>query len=252
VDPNTQGSDLWLYDRGRRVDTRITSSRSIVAAPLWISDRELVVTEVEPANPSSPPQLAVRTLGAAQPRFLLRREGVSYPTSLTPSRSHVVYTIHRGNERGFDIEMVSLGSDAKQTPLLSSEYDERDGRISPDGRWLAFESDESGQPDVFIAPIAHLAERVRVSSDGGTEARWSADGRELYFLSATGTLTAASMDANGNVGQADPLFPVRSASLAEFGEFGQTRYQPMRDGKFVVREPVEAAIRAPIVVMIRQ
>jgi hypothetical protein len=251
VDEVTQSSDVWLFDLERKVNNRVTSNPHLVAAPVWVNDRELVVTEGNIKDLSGPPQLARRVLGETQTHFLMQGDGVEYPTSYVATLNQVIYTVNRGGARGPDIEMLSLSGDGKKTPLAATDYNERDGRVSPDGRWMAFESDESGQPDIYLTPLGRYEDRVRVSREGGTEARWSRDGRELYFVSAAGMLTAVTVSESGALGTPDPLFLMRAANLTEFGEFGQTRYQPMRDGRFIVREPPEASLRAPIVVMIR-
>jgi hypothetical protein len=123
----------------------------------------------------------------------------------------------------------------KPVVFLRSEFNERDGAFSPDGNWIAYASDESGRYEIYVQPYPATGAKWQVSKDGGHWPRWRADGRELYWLEADGTLMAAEVSAAPafRPGIPQPLFETRIQDLLE-------RYAVSRDGKrFLVPMPVE-------------
>ena len=111
-----------------------------------------------------------------------------------------IVEIHPARKR--DILMMSLDGARKVEPFLATEADERDPKFSPDGRWIAYASDEAGRDEVYLRPIGSPGGRKRVSSDGGTSPAWSRNGRELFFLKGN-KLASVKLDAGGNPIDAD-------------------------------------------------
>ena len=109
-----------------------------------------------------------------------------------------------------DFWLLPLTGERKAQPLLATEHNENFGQISPDGRWLAYLSTESGKPEVYVTAFPPKAWKRRVSQNGGLTPRWSADGRELFYLGQDhSTLFAAAVSAEGatfRVSDVQPLF----------------------------------------------
>jgi eukaryotic-like serine/threonine-protein kinase len=109
-----------------------------------------------------------------------------------------------------DIFVLPLGSGSRESiPIAQSEADEHSARFSPDGRWIAYVSNETGRLEVYVQPFPPNAGRWQVSVDGGDEPAWSADGRELFYLGLDGLLTTVSVTAAGptfRVSSPKPLF----------------------------------------------
>jgi len=99
----------------------------------------------------------------------------------------------------------------------SSRFNEADGMLSPDNKWLAFVSDESGRPEVYIRPFGHAGEKIRVSIDGGSEPRWHPKGRELFYVSSDGMLMSVpvTMGQRTHVSRPVPLFRITSAGSSK-------------------------------------
>jgi len=115
-------------------------------------------------------------------------------TDWLPGERGLVF--HQGSTNGGgDLWTVTLGADGKPTPLLQTAFQEGFGKVSPDGRWLAYASDESGRSEIYVRPLAGGAGRWRISQSGGSQARWRRDGRELYFISEAGRIMAAPIGA---------------------------------------------------------
>jgi hypothetical protein len=110
-------------------------------------------------------------------------------------------------------------------------------RVSPDGKWAAYTSVESGRAEVVIASFPAFTDRRQISSGGGVQPLWRADGRELFFLAAPQTLSAVDVSPNGETGPVRELFPTSVIPAT-----GTNFYAVSRDGqRFLLREPAETA-----------
>ena len=105
------------------------------------------------------------------------------------------------SETGIDLWVLPLTSDRKPFPVLQTMFDETEGQFSPDGRWIAYVSNESGRPEVDVQPFPAPGGKWQISTMGGSQVRWRSDGRELYYLAPDGRLMAAAIafgaDAQG-------------------------------------------------------
>ena len=122
------------------------------------------------------------------------------------------YLLYSSTTAAFPVLYVlPLFGDRKPIAYLSGPFS-GPGQISPDSRWIAYVSLESGLPEVYVAPLSDSAQKVRISPAGGGAPRWRNDGRELFYLSADSRLVAAAVDGRGEVfkvGALQPLFGVR-------------------------------------------
>ena len=129
-----------------------------------------------------------------------------------------------------DILALPLTGERKPEPYLQTKYTEFGGTFSPDGRWVAYQSDESGRPEIYIQGFPERRGKWPVSAAGGLYPHWRADGKELYWRDPDSTLMAATVElqaAGVNVGRAEPLFRLPGSY-----------FQPARDGRrFLVLEP---------------
>ncbi len=109
--------------------------------------------------------------------------------------------------------LAPLGSGGrKPTPFLNTRFLERDAQFSPDGRWIAYISDESGRDEVYVAPFPGPGRKWHVSASGGIRPRWRQDGREIYYLTEDNSIVAVEVrqeESTFEVGAAVPLFTIR-------------------------------------------
>jgi Tol biopolymer transport system component len=130
--------------------------------------------------------------------------------------------------------------------LLSSANGERDGRLSPDMHWIAYDSTESGRREIWIQPIPPNGGRWQVSNGGGTSVRWRGDGRELFYIAANGKLTAVPVSP----GDA-PKFGTPIALFQTQQREGGGSYTPSPDGqRFLINAPLGPAETDPISVIV--
>jgi hypothetical protein len=160
-----------------------------------------------------------------------------------------------------DLWALPLTGDRKPIPLLQSEFNEYMGQLSPDGRWLAYASDESGRPEVYVQPFTAgaapgsgkpVAGKWPVSTGGGSQPRWRGDGKELFYL-ADRKLMAVEIKISGggfDHGPAQALFTLRFNPISA-GHY-LYRYVPSADGKrfLVGTEPGESTEAPPLNVVV--
>jgi serine/threonine-protein kinase len=109
--------------------------------------------------------------------------GFTNPYFFSPSGTELVFRSGGNPGTGDDIGMITIGGDADPVWLLRESYLERNAELSPDGRWMAYQSDESGQWEIYVRPFPNVDEdRVLVSNAGGEQPLWSRDGEELFYL----------------------------------------------------------------------
>ena len=135
--------------------------------------------------------------------------------------------------------------------VVQSPYDELEGQFSPDAKWVAFVSTDSGRPEVFVQSFPDARSRTQVSTTGGTQVRWSADGREIFYLAPDGKLMTVSVALGG----ASPEVKLPVALFQTYLATGtnvignKPQYAVSRDGRFLLNAAVESP-SAPIVVSI--
>jgi hypothetical protein len=131
------------------------------------------------------------------------------PSSWSADGHFIAYTVRGAFPRTSDIWVLPLLGDRKPFPLIHhSEFLEGEAVFSPDGRWIAYTTDDSGRPNVFVQSFPKAGDKLQVSTAGGSAPFWRADGTALYYLGADATLMAVPIDTTGqfNAGRAQPLF----------------------------------------------
>jgi len=152
-----------------------------------------------------------------------------------------VYVVATGT--GTEIWTAPLTGNGQPELLIRNGFFNDEPQISPDERWLAYTSDESGDFEVYIAPFGRPGERVRVSPAGGGQPKWRADGREIFYLAASGKLMAVQVDTGADLQVGSPM------ALFDLGDFqpNHDSYAADRNGqRFLVMRPVDAATATPV------
>jgi hypothetical protein len=237
----TNNTDIWLLDLRDGTETRFTTSRVRENWPVFSSDGRLVAYAAEGGERSG---LHVKATDGSGPDEALDTPGVNPDWS--PDGRHLLYQL--GNPKtGFDLFALSL-TNRQTIPIAVTEHGEREGRFSPDGRWIAYDSTESGRREVWIQPFPPATSRWQVSTTGGVSPQWRRDGKELYYVRADGTLVAHEMrlsTGRPEWGTPQGLFQ----TLAGGGTYAS--YAPARDGqRFLLSLPPEPENAAPITVVV--
>src|SRR5262249_43329171 len=173
--------DVWVHDLSRGATTRLTlegDNHGVV----WMPDgRRVAFARQEGAITQI---LAQKTDGTGHVDVLVKGgPGSEFPSSSSPD-GHSLLASGSGKTTGQDVVLLTEGKDsydASRKPLLNSPFDEYEATFSPDGRWVAYVSNESGRPEVYLQPYPAMDSRQQVSTDGGIEPVWSRSGKELFF-----------------------------------------------------------------------
>jgi Tol biopolymer transport system component len=241
--------ELWLVDVARNTSTRF-STEPEGYMPAWSVDGRDLYFLLGTRGAS----LNRKAVDGNRPAETLRRQGTSDGPLLaggngmdsTPDGRFLVFAVE-GNGTGIDLWLQPLAPGARAMPLIQQNFDQIEGRPSPDGRWLAYVSNESGLNEVFLSPLTvdsatgvpGVGSKVPVSSGGGTSPRWRKDGRELFYQSR-GAVMAVSVDA-ASVGRPTELF--RAPGI-------QTGWSVSADGqRFLVAAPSRQSAPAFTVVV---
>jgi Tol biopolymer transport system component len=236
VDASTNAPDLWLLDVGRGVSSRFTFDPWIDVAPAWSPDGTAIVFASSRLGSF---QFFRRPAAGGLEETVFFQEGPSkYPDDWSPDGRYIVYSTDPS--RGYDLAMLRV-ADRQVLPLVATRFNEAQGRISPDGRWLAYTSDETGRPEVHVRGFPSGAVHVQLSSEGGSEPVWRGDGRELFYVAEDGRLVAVEVRSGGRTFEPGPPRVLFQTSAVRPRVPYVTRYAATADGqRFLFNVPVGA------------
>jgi hypothetical protein len=213
--------DIWLMDMHGAM-SRLTSDPALDFNPVWSPDgRQIFFESPRDIGPGNTPDVYVRSVADRTPeeRLLKSRAGTaSVPSDVTPDGRVLLYNVLTGTTA--EIWWVPLTGERTPHPFVKSNFSAHDGQFSPDGRWVAYQSDESGRSEIYLQPFPGPGERIQVSA-GGTQVRWARRSAELFYIGADRRLIAVpvSIAANGaaTLGEPKPLFQISAGGGAQFG-----------------------------------
>jgi Tol biopolymer transport system component len=195
--------DVWVYNLEREVSTRLTFHDGYDADQIWSPDGTHIYFTSDRDGAAMP--YRKRADGSGEAERLTDSEIEFYPLSASPDGTAL---IGETNNDGIDITVLQLDQHGDPEPFVATPFSDRDPAFSPDGRWVAYSSDESGISEVYVRPFPASGGRWQVSDGGGRFPTWSADGRELFYRTDEGVMVAAVETAGDTfrVGKARPLF----------------------------------------------
>ena len=187
IDPATGQDDLWLYDLARNVKARLTFDPTPEYSPEWTPDgKQLLYTGMREGMES----LLLKTIdGSREDELLLSYGGRLWSHHVSSDGKFVSYD---DNEQGsFNVKVLPLSPRGKPISFAASpQAEEGNGRFSPDGRWMAYQSTESGREQVYVKAFPGPGPRYQISVDGGYDAKWKSDGTELIWLNGRKIMSA--------------------------------------------------------------
>jgi len=243
LDPEGLSASIWVGDLERANLFRLSSQAPIAATPIWSADSRRIIYGAYPTG-----EVYVRDGGGAEPeKMLFRSPGFTPLDDWSRDGRLLFYEVIDWKSFHTDVWVRDLPT-GQTRPVLQAKFNEMGARLSPDGTWLAYQSEESGISEIVVRSFPEVRERRQVSSGGGTQPRWRTDGRELYFISPDNKVmavdigTAAPLEA----GAPHALFQTRILPPIE----ARNHYDAASDGqRFVVnsRRPEDASL--PILVV---
>jgi len=245
IDPQSGRPDIWLYEVARNRRTRFTFDPAQERLVAWSPDGSSIAFSSNRKGHFDIYQKA--SSGAGNEELLLESNFDKQPTSWSRDGRFLLYwTIDPKTQA--DIWILPLSGDRTPFPFLNTEFNEGNGQFSPDGRWIAYFSTESGRVELYVAPFPAPGGKRQISTSGAAvPARWQGDGKEIFYLAPDNKLMSAEVNGQGatlEVGAVRALFEVRRGGPGSV-------YDVTADGqRFLVNTAVEQKESSPIILVI--
>jgi serine/threonine protein kinase len=207
TDPRNATWDIWVYDDSRGVRTRFTFGPSALnGSPVWSPDASQLAYRSDRGVKAN---LYLKSFaGSATEELILDTDHPKDPVDWSSDGKYILYTEYTNETKG-DVWALPTSGEGEPFPFLQSEFIEMHAHFSPNGKWVAYASDESGRFEVYVAPFPGPGRKWQISSAGGLDPRWRNDGRELFFQSTSNQILSAELeyaDAMLIVGADESLF----------------------------------------------
>jgi serine/threonine-protein kinase len=239
-------TDIWIYDLERGTLTRLTFAADGNFRPVWTPNGERIV--YNSSEKGKPQNLWwIRSDGGGSPERLTQRDSFQISGSWTPDGKTLAFT-QRNPGTGMDVMTMSLDGSEKNgwkpgqpKAFLNTQFFETDPEFSPDGRWIAYISNESGTNEIYVRPFPGPGGKTQISTGGGSLPQWSRNGKELYYIASTrDKIMAVTYSAIGDSFRAEKP---RIWSTGQISERGA--YVPGPDGKRIGVLKSPGAVDAP-------
>ena len=218
-----QEQDIWIWNLAREIPTRLTFDPRMDRSPVWTPDSRRVVFRSGPGGLGDLLSKAADGTGSVD----RLTEGRDHYFSFSPDAGSLVFSDWRDDTR-HDLHVLSLAGDRGIETVVATEFNEWNAELSPDGRWIAYESDQSGRYEVYVRPFPDVdAGQWQISMSGGTHPLWGFDGHELFYRSGLAVMSVGI--------QADPSFTLATPEVLFEGNCFRTSegrsYDVTQDGQ---------------------
>ncbi len=241
ADPRSGKADIWVRDLKRGVSSRFTFGKGDTFSPLWSPDGRVIVFTQDQDLFEKPAD------GQGEEKLLLKSEELKLACDWSRDGRYIAF-MSRGKETRWDVWVLPTFGDRKPIPFLKTQFGELVPAFSPDGRLLAYQSNESGRPEVYVQNFPGPGGKWQISTSGGLEPRWRADGKELIYRAPDQKLMAVEIQAASGLtaGVPQALFTGRF----ETG-IARNRYVPTADGRrFLTVAPLGRESMTPTTVVL--
>jgi len=230
--------DLWLIDLDRNVESRFTFQPASRMNPLWSPDGSRIVFASNQEG-GFWQLFEKRSDGTGTEERLLKTGSPDVPTDWSADGRFLVYEERDLRTSKRDLWLLPMTGDRKPISYMETPFDELQGQFSPDGKWMAYVSDESDRWEIYVQPVPASGGKWQISNSGGTQPRWRQDGRELFYLSMDEKIMSVELKLGPRpeFGASKALFPVRVVQNA----IGTDEFVPASDGqRFLALNAVSA------------
>jgi len=263
LDPEVGGRQIWLLDLGRDIASRITSEPWQQQLPIWSPDGDRLVFASDREGIFNLSERPASGVGGEKPLF--KSSTGDLPSDWSPDGRYILFErVDAGPASASkttqdpqwwgparrSLWVMPMSGESKPTPVLQSPFSESYGRFSPDGRRIAYVSNESGRSEVYVETFPVPTGKMRISTHGGTEPFWRRDGKELFYLAPDRRLMAVSVEAGPSrfdAGRPQPLFEIAPEQIGAM----RHRYAVTADGqRFLLATIAEESFSPAITVVL--
>ncbi len=240
-DQKSRNLDIWIYDLARGLKTRFTFGIEYEFNPVWSPDGSRIAYQ---SNPKTRNDLFWKSsTGATNQELLYESNEDKFPSDWSPGGKLIAFQFIAGSTTQSDIAVLPVTGDHKPAIFLQTEFSEQGALFSPDGKWIAYMSDESGQNEVYVRPFPGPGGKWQVSVSGGVAPAWRRDGKELYYVDKTNRVMVAEVISKG------PSIEVKN--VKRLFETPSSDYDITADGrKFLVNVPIETQLNSPLTLVV--
>jgi Tol biopolymer transport system component len=200
IEGDSAVGDIWIIDLARGVRSRLTFEPGYKIAPRWSSDGQQIVYTVAALHDD----LFLRNSGGGERQDLLRSDADKQATDWSRDGRYLAYNQVDSTSSSTGVWILPLAEKDKPRPFVDAEANERDGRFSPDGRWMLYTSDESGRNQIYVAPFPGPGATWQVSTGGSSSAWWTQGGKEIVYMSPDLTFWSLAVHAAAGTFEVDP------------------------------------------------
>ncbi|HXN97507.1 MAG TPA: protein kinase [Candidatus Acidoferrales bacterium] len=249
ADAKANNVNVWLNDLKSGTNSRFTFDASEDVGGVWSRDGSLIAYRSLQASDTNVFVKQAQGLQPAKSIFSAKENAQSSedfaPNSWSLDGKELLCTL-QPDTGGSQLVLLST-SGAKMTRFLTTRTSETNGQISPDGKWVAYASNESGDWEIYVTTFPSAAGKWQVSRGGGTEPRWRGDGKEIFYIGAGSTLTAVPVSGDGTFAAGNPTALFRTQLRAQVSSTDQFSYDVTKDGqRFLVNRYAKPAQVAPL------
>jgi Tol biopolymer transport system component len=222
VNPRRGTHEVWVGDVARSLLTKVDLGEDEYVLPVWSPDGTRVALSI--GSLRHPPLLSLLPLRDRSPEALLPSGAVQFAEAWSPDGRFLLYAIRSGEQNG--LWVVNVEGRREPRLLLTGVFEPvppAHAQFSPDGRWIAFSSAESGRSEIYVTSFPEPGERVRVSAAGGSRPRWRRDGRELFYVSGDNEMMATRIrlaSSDVQIGAPQRLFRIDPAGWRDYDVTG--------------------------------
>jgi hypothetical protein len=250
TDGATAQPDLWVLGLARGTASRLTSDPATDWFPVWSADGGRLLFGSNRLGVTNPFEKVVGG-GQEEPvaESLFRAAGATGPSDMSSDGRLLLYT--QLTSRGYDLGVLMLTGEHKASTFLGTSFNEAQARFSPNTRWVAYASDESGRFEVYVRPFPAASGQTQISIAGGTQPEWRRDGRELFYIAADGKMTAVPVATDGATFSAGTPRALFNVEVPEPNPPFPTDYAVTADGqRFLVNTVADQPTRPALTVIL--